>query len=217
MSKAKVLFDRFMSAKFLNDSKDVEWNCEHELQDDTHLLIKKDLVDYERVFRYKIASKQAIAGLEDIEISLEVGLEYTGTPIIRDPLSWTVASDQHAIGIQLRDLREYRTLGPYVGVEGTPGIRVLENPGLPGSNEERANTQHWPRYFRITIKPLEKLAVCRTPIDGGHLFTVEYDKYNPTIDITKSDLWLDVYRFDDAESYIINFVKVTVTVIINKK
>ena len=213
MANRQVLFDRFLSARFLNDSNDVQWNCDHELQDDTHLLIKKDSIDYERVFRFPIAKRQTIpilARLEDLEVSYEVGLEYTGTPVRRDPLSWTVASNDHAIGIQLRDLTEYRTLGPYVGVEGTPG-RVLNNHGLAGSNEEKATNQHWPRYFRITIKPLEKLAVCRTPIDDGHLFTVEYDRYNPTVDITRSDLWLDVYRYDDAESYIINFVKVTVT------
>ena len=213
MAKTQVLFDRFMSARFLNDSKDVQWNCEHELQDDTHLFIKKDSIDYERVFRFPLVQKLPPAQslkLEDLEVSLEVGLKYTGSSVKRDPLSWTVASNDHAIGIQLRDLTEYRTLGPYVGVEGTPG-RVLNNHGLVGTTEETATNQHWPRYFRITIKPLEKLAVCRTPIDDGHLFTVEYDRYNPTVDITRSDLWLDVYRYDDAESYIINYVKVTVT------
>ena len=215
MANTQVLFHRFMSARFLNDSRDVQWNCEHELQDDTHLLVKKDSVDYERVFRFPLVKKLAASKcsrLEDLEVSLEVGLEYTGTPVRKDPLSWTVSNNEHAIGIQLRDLTEYRTLGPYVGVEGTPG-RVLNNYGLVGSTEEKATSQRWPRYFRITIKPLEKLAVCRTPIDGGHLFTVEYDRYNPTIDITQSDLWLDVYRFDDAESYIINYVDVTVTII----
>ena len=215
MANTQVLFHRFMSARFLNDSRDIQWNCEHELQDDTHLLVKKDGIDYERVFRFPLVRKLAALKypqLEDLEVSLEVGLEYTGTRVRRDPLSWMVSDNDHAIGIQLRDLAEYRTLGPYIGVEGTPG-RVLNNYGLVGSLEEKATNQHWPRYFRITIKPLEKLAVCRTPIDGGHLFTVEYDRYNPIIDITQSDLWLDVYRFDDAESYIINYVDVTVTII----
>ena len=86
--------------------------------------------------------------MEDLEISLQVELEYIGTAVVKDTLAWTVASDD------------------------------------------------------------QKLSVCYTSID---LFTVEYDKYNPIIDITQSGLWLDVYRYDDAESYIINFVKVTVT------
>ena len=128
-----------------------------------------------------------------------------------------ISNDDHAIGIQLRDITEYTTLGPYVGVEGTPG-RVLTSYGLVGRNEEKAaNNRHWPRYFRITFKPLEKVAYCRTPIDQGHLFTCEYDKYNPVVDINRSGLFLDVHRFDDAESYIINFVKVSVIANVSKR
>ena len=145
-----------------------------------------------------------------------MGLEYTGTAVRRDPLSWMLSNDDHAIGIQLRDLTEYRTLGPYVGVEGTPGTKVLENPANTGTNKEKASNQHWPRYFRITIKPLEKVAYCRSPIDDGHLFTVEYDRYNATVDLS-SDLYLDVFQFDDAESYVINFVHVVLKTVVPKK
>ena len=207
----QVLFDRFMSAKYLEKSSHVQWNCEHVLQDDMHLFIRRDRTDFERIFRYKLADKQGeYVSVEDLEISLEVGLEYTGTQIHKDPILFTVASDDWAIGIQLRDLTEYTTLGPYIGYEGKPG-RVLSQHS-PTLDKELATNPHWPRYFRMTFKPLEKVAVCRTPIDDGHLLTVVYDKHNPIVDVTKSDLYLDVYRFNDFENYIINYIKATVTI-----
>jgi hypothetical protein len=214
--KTKVLFDRFYSAKGLNEEPTIVWNCERELIDDTHLAIKKDQADYERIFKLPLAKARQSQNLKDLVLELEVGLEYTGTRLIKDPLSWTLSNNDHAIGIQLRDLTEYRNLGPYVGVEGTPGRRVLEYPANVGKNEEKATNQHWPRYFRITIKPLERVAYCRSPIDDGHLFTAEFDRNNPMVDLS-SDLNLDVFRFDDAESYSINFVHVVLKIVVPKE
>ena len=77
MSEVKVLFDRFMTPPYLK--REVIWNCEHELQDDTHLLIKRDQQDYERVFRLPLVKKTE--NVEDIEISLEVGLEINSSVI----------------------------------------------------------------------------------------------------------------------------------------
>lgn len=214
MSSPTIVFDRFMSAKYLHENKDIQWNCEHELQDDTHVHILKDRVDRERIFRIPLGSKVSGKTIEDIEFSLEIGLETTGatTSTLKDPLSLMLASNEHAIGIRLRNTKEYTTVGPYTGVEGMPG-RVLDHIGAEGLNEEKAKTARWPRVFNITIKPLEKLAYCYTGIDGGHLFTVEYDKYNPTINLRDSDLFFDIYRFDDQETYVINYVKITLKMI----
>ena len=44
--------------------------------------------------------------------------------------------------------------------------------------------------------------MCHTAIDNGHLLTVNYDEYNPKVDITADNLYLDVYRLDDQEVYI---------------
>ena len=74
MSKSIVLFDRFMSAKFLNDN--AQWNCRHTLTDRTHLSITSDSTDYERIFMYKLVDKQSKPP-KDLEIILEVGMEYT--------------------------------------------------------------------------------------------------------------------------------------------
>ena len=207
-----VLFERFMTPTFLVGN--VEWNCEHELQDKTHLFIKKDRIEYERIFRLKVVDRIYLGKnkLLDFDFSLCVGLEYTGTRAVRDPLTWSVANNRdRAIGIQLRDITEYRTLGPYVGVEGDPG-RALEHYGLTGQEQAETSTStHWPRVFNIDLKPLEKTGYCWTAIDTGHLFSCEFDPYNPTIDPTKDDIYLDVYRFKDAETYNINFVKLTIT------
>ena len=128
---------------------------------------------------------------------------------------FTVASDEWAIGIQLQDLSEYTTSGPYIGYEGKPG-RVLSQHG-PTLDKELAtySYSYWPRYFRMPFKLLEKVAVCRTPTDYGHLLTVVYDKHNPVVDVTKSALYLDVYRFNDSDNYTINYIKATVTIHIN--
>lgn len=214
MANRTVLFDRFMSAKFLNTSDIVTWNCEHELQDDTHLLVKEDGVDFERVFRLNIAKKQTLKSpLTDLEFSLEIGLEAAGPNIyaIKNPLSWTVANDTHAIGIQIQNTNVFRSKGPYVGIEGDSDKLVLKNKGFVGENEEKTVSANWPRVFKITIKPLERVVYCHSSIDGGHLFTAEYDKYNTIISVDDGDLYLDVYRFDKDESYVINFVKLTVT------
>ena len=138
-----VLYDRFFSAKGLDEEKSIKWNCHRELEDDTHLRIKKDQADYERIFQLPIVPKMSVPGdkITDLVVELEVGLEYTGTAVRKDPLSWTVSNDDHAIGIQLRDLTEYRTLGPYVGIEGTPGKRVLE---YPANVEKKPQTSTGP-------------------------------------------------------------------------
>ena len=122
-------------------------------------------------------------------------MEYTGTTARKDPIAFTVSGGDRtrAIGIQFRDLTEYRSLGPYVGVEGEAG-RVLRDYALLEANQEKATNQHWPRVFNIHIKPLEQLAVCHTAIDNGHLLTVNYDEYNPKVDITAENLYLNVYR-----------------------
>lgn len=214
--ETSVLFDRFYSAKSLNEDTTIRWNCERELIDDTHLSIKKDQADYERIFKLPLVKAGKVTNVKDLVLELEVGLEYTGTSVRRDPLTWSLSNSDHAIGIQLRDLTEYRTLGPYVGVEGTPGRRVLENPANVGENQDKATNKHWPRYFRITIKPLERVAYCRSPIDDGHLFSTQFDRYNPLVDLS-SDLNLDVFRFDDAESYTINFAHVVLKAVVPKK
>ena len=77
--RTEVLFDRFFSAKGLNEDPTIIWNCERELIDDTHLSIKKDQADYERIFKLPIAKAASIKDLVDIVLELEVGLEYTGT------------------------------------------------------------------------------------------------------------------------------------------
>lgn len=210
----KVVFEKFMTPQFLKDN--VQWNCEHELRDRTHLFVKRDRVEYERIFRLKVLDKLNLGAgnkLLDFDFSLCVGLEYTGTPIVRDPLTWSIATNSgHAMGIQLRDITEYNSLGPYVGVEGEPG-RVLDKYGLTGQDQaETSNTNHWPRVFNITLKPMEKIGYCWSAIENGHLFTCEFDKYNPDIDPTKDDIFLDTYRFKDTETYNINFVKLTITV-----
>jgi len=38
----EVLFDRFYSAKSLNEDTSIKWNCKRELIDNNHLSIKKD-------------------------------------------------------------------------------------------------------------------------------------------------------------------------------
>ncbi len=149
--------------------------------------------------------------LEDLDISIEVGQENTSITSI----SWTIANDEHALGIQLLNTNQYTTKGPYIGIEGKPG-RVLTNySDNIGEGQDKVHVTggcatYWPDCFCMTFKPLEKLAACRSPIGSGHLFTANYDEYNPTIDIRQGDLFLDVYRGGDQEKYIINFVKVTV-------
>ena len=208
MAQSKVLFDRFMSAKFLHEN--AQWYCEHEVLDGTHLSVKGGSVDSERIFRLPLAKKQTQGRLEDLEVSLTVGLEYT--PRSSSSISFMLANSEQALGITLLDISAYTSRGPYIGIEGIPGRR-LENYSFVGDGQETARTNYWPRCFCITIKPLQKLAICRTAIDGGHLFTTTYDKYNPIVDITREDIFLDVYRDSGDANYTINFVKATVTVI----
>lgn len=211
MPKIKVLYDRLLTAKFLKDN--ATFNCGHNLADDMHLEIRSDSIDYERILKYKLIDKTTY-NVEDLEIDIEAGLEYTGTQAVKDPIAFTVSDGERAIGIQCRDLTEYTNLGPYLGVEGDAGS-VLDHYSLREEFREPAATTRWPRVFNIRIKPMEKIAICHTSIDGGHLLTVIYDKYNPEVDITKNDLYLDLYRLDDKEVYIINYIKVKVIAHVN--
>lgn len=113
MSVPIVLFDRFMSAKYLHENRDISWNCEHQLQDDTHIQILQDRVARKRILRIPLATRVIGKRIEDIEFSFEIGLENTGSSssASKDPLSLMLASDDHAIGISLRNVNEYIVLG----------------------------------------------------------------------------------------------------------
>lgn len=208
-----------MTPTFL--SKNVEWNCNFQLQDETHLFIERDDREYERIFRLKVLDKIDLPAdnkLLDFDFSLCVGLEYTGTEIVRDPLAWCATSlkSQQVLGIQLRDITEYGSIGPYIGIEGQPGRDKLKEQVLRGKEEEISRTStHWPRVFNMTLKPMEQPAIgyCWSSIENGHLFTCEFDRGNTRykVDPTQDDVYLEAYRYRVAETYNINFVKLTIT------
>lgn len=218
MSKTIVLYDRMLTAKFL--SKNAEWNCDHTLQDPMHLHIVKDGVNFERIFKYKLISKTDFEEVRDLEVEIEAGIEHTGVVAANNVISLTISNGDGnwAMGIQCRTVSGYNNLGPYLGIEGEAG-RVLKYPALKEQFQERTVIEPplWPRVFNVRIKPMEKVAVCHTAIDRGHLLTVVYDEYNPMIDITKDNLYLDLYRMDDLDFYTINYIKVKVTAYVTER
>ncbi|XP_065838777.1 uncharacterized protein [Oscarella lobularis] len=201
-----LLYHRLMTPNWLDQN--ATFNCQRTVQD-LELQISTDSSKYENIFKVPLLKRGVLkSGQSDVTIRIKVGivLPEPARPR-RDPILF-MASDgnKFAMGFQLRNPSEsdYTTKGPYYGVDGEPG-RILRNYAKRSTDvpvRERVN----PDQFEILLKPSDYWGSIYSALDGGHKLNTTFAS---TLNLSNG-LWLDVYRVDVVETYIINYVEVTV-------
>ncbi len=136
---------------------------------------------------------------------------------LMDPMSIMISDTENAIGFETRDPSDYKTLGPYRGVEGKYTQRGLHEPLFHPRNEanttlpalEPVQRARWPQLFRIllVLEPSAFWGRCYSDIDGGHSISIEYNLRS--FDITKG-LKFVLFRGEFNELYHINYFDVAI-------
>ena len=191
------------------------WDCDFEVKQDLQLFIKPDNNDYERIFSFKLLDGKTpqLKSNSDLTVKIRVGLEYTGG-MPADPISFTISDGRKAFGYQFLDRTTYHTNGPYYPIHGNSGHYDFNPPTIHKDKKQPCKETEWPRVFEMRLKPVTfsqhgnpmGFGSCYCAIDGGHMISSDFPELDPS-----RGLWLEAYRGDDKEHYIINYVEVTIT------
>ena len=211
--KPTELYYRFMTPAFLGNN--ANWDCDFEVKQDLQLIIKPDNNDYERIFSLSLLDGKTpqLKSNSDLTVKIRVGLEYTGgTP--PDPISFTISDKRKAFGYQFLDRTTYHQNGPYYPIHGNSGHYDFNPPTIHTDKKQPCKETEWPRVFEMRLKPVTYsqrgspfgFGSCYCAIDGGHMISCDFPELDPS-----RGLWLEAYRGDDKEHYIINYVEVTIT------
>ena len=200
-SRMALLYHRFMTPTWLD--KNAEFNCKHEVEDDVRLTIGTDGRKYENILKLSLIPAGNLKPTEDITVRMLVGIELPEQTSKPDPLAIMLSDGSKAIGIQLRDpTRDYRTKGPYIGIEGIPG-RGLDSVREMAQGVVTTTSRLNPDQFEIVIKPTQFWGSAFCAIDTGHKLCVTYFK---DLDLSK-EIKLDLYRDEPNEVYSINYIE----------
>ena len=193
-----------------------EFQCDMSTNPETDLQVTQDTNDYERVFKLPLVTPNTITNVNaDVTIKYRIGLKYTGTKYVPDPLALTVSDGVNACGFQMIDLQYYQKNGPFYSIEGDAhsgislGGSTLPKIDKTGANNPSRNLSvDWPRVFTIdlNIRNRRVLGSAYCAAINGYLLSRRYDIFmNPNL-----GLWMDLFRGDEKEHYDINFIEVTV-------
>lgn len=215
MTSPTLLFYKCMTPDFL---RPMTIGVKTDGSTDTELNIGSDDFDNEIILRVPLLQMGVLRDTDDITVAITAATE--GPPpivapwnlqrafsIAPDPLAFMVSDGIVAVGMQVRDPREYHTIGPYQGIAGDVGP-ILKNIKYIGDTAEPiANyPRRWPQVFEIQMKPQSFWGSCSSAADEGHSFSARYP-YNLTIG---NGLTLEVYRHRNIEEYTINMIEVAV-------
>lgn len=207
---------------YLDDSVQLVGGSEPSLQ----LQVKSDNEDYENIITVCLLGQNLLNNDADITVKVNIALDHSqpippASPPPRpiDPLCVTLADGwfnrrgnlPHAVGFQIQDPINYRTLGPYQGIEGACG-RKLGGDGLPdiktAGREPLSNQEfvRWPQFFQLTFLPQWKWGSCYSAIAGGHTISTNFNKELQLA----NGLYLTLFRTQATETYTINFIEVEI-------
>ena len=216
-----VHYFRFMTPKYIKSQEarsgnpdGTDFRARIILKKETELDIEQDVNNYERIFKIPILKPNSLKfASSEVLVKYRFGLVYTGgrPP---DPISFTVSDGDHAMGFQILDSTTYHQNGPYYPIEGDASGNTL---GLGTPNIHTYNKMaspyltYWPRVFEMSVNVHQTIGEINCAVNNGNMITAQFSKSLKA----KKGLWLDVYRGDHTEHYIINWVEVTVTEISN--
>lgn len=191
------------------------------------LEVKADDQNFENILSVAVVGPQVLTDDADVTVRINIALEHSqpippASPPPRpiDPLCVTIAdgwsgrsgrTPAHALGFQIQDPINYRTTGPYQGIEGECG-RVLGGnhpPDIKIAGREPLSAQEfvrWPQLFQITLLPQWKWGSCYSAIAGGHTISTTF---NNSLNL-RDGLYLTLFRSQSTETYTINFIEVEV-------
>ena len=173
---------------------------------ETELKIGADSAAHEIILEVELLT----SGLQnDDDITVVINVATEGPPPSKyDPLAIMITDGDNAMGIQLRDPTEYRTMGPYVGIAGEYG-RQLTDIQINKSDElnyKPGDWQRWPQSYQIQLKPNSYWGTCSSPAHGGISLSFVYPKRLRF----RRQLSLVLYRGEKSENYTINMIEVSV-------
>ena len=170
---------------------------------DVRLTIPSDTRQYENIFKVELLPKDILDKREDITVRMLIGAE---VPNPTGSMAFMVSDgdEDWAVGIQLRDPKQdYTVQGPYIGLEGRPGF-VLTNVDDGSAQLIKTKSTNYPDQFEMVIKPSERWGSAFCPIDDGHKICGLYAR---TLNLN-SGIFLDVYRDQPEEVYVLNYIEV---------
>jgi len=133
---SKLLYYKMMTPKWLEKSKDSNFDCAHKPDfQDLRVVIPPDTSPYERIATITLLPGSAFAQFNDPDITVQIviGLEIDGTNEVidgrtkvmdmpkepTDPIAFMLSDGRHAMGMVIQDIKEDHAIpGPYYAIQG---------------------------------------------------------------------------------------------------
>ena len=201
---AHPLYYKCMTPEFLR--KEVE-GVGTAGSDETELHIGQDGQDNEFILDVELIARRKLRSSDDITVVINVAAEDPPSKVY-DPLAIMIGAGDKAMGVQLRDPKEYNTIGPYQGIAGEVGKLLTDITYLPSDekNYTYGQGQRWPQLFEIKLKPQSYWGVCSSAANGGISLSFTYPKRLPL----DEGLKLYLFRNKRTATYTINMIEVII-------
>ena len=163
----------------------------------TALVFGTGLSNY-RLFKILLIPAGIIPTDPDMYVRIYLGLQNSIRNSHDSDPKFLLSDGKRGIGFELRDDSPWCQ-----GIQGTMGDTL-------GSRSTRGGSSHsspiLPEEYVLTLAPTQSWGTCFYAADNGRITVVTYSQtLHP-----EEGLWLEVYREDSSENYVINYIYVEI-------
>ena len=164
----------------------------------TGLTFNTDSTSYKRLFKLPLIPGAMLSRYADVTVVITVGLKSSIRSSDSDP-KFLLSDGERGIGFDIRD----ETSTKCRGMQGLMGDTITGRRYFDGASGQSTTLSE---EFVLTISPSQRWGSCYYGVDSGLISPISYSQ-NIYLD---QGLWLEAYREDTNEKYIINYIIVEI-------
>ena len=166
-------------------------------QTTTTLTFGTDSTSSKRLFKLPLLNEYVLHSDSDITVVLTIGLESGIRSGDSDP-KFFISDGYNGVGYEMREEADRCR-----GIEAYMGTTFTSSRVISGHSHDSAIL---PEQFVLTIKPSKQWGSCYNSVDSGVISPVGYIR---SLNLNRG-LWLEVYREDQSERYVFNYIQVEI-------
>ena len=164
----------------------------------TGLTFDTDITSYKRLFKLPLIPGAFLSRYADVSVVITIGLQSAIRSSDSDP-KFLISDGERGIGFDIRESISTKCRG----VQGLMGDTMTGYSYFSGTSGQ-SDTES--EEFTLTISPSQRWGSCYYAGDSGIISPISYSQ-NIYLD---QGLWLEAYRENTGEKYVINYIIVDI-------